>query len=430
MSPDIEWQVDSSSGQETIVKTSPPPTPPRWRKIAIAVMICLGVGLGIVYRSIPEPSPRPTSTPLPMSTPIPTPLPPPRVADTIDREARALAGGRMQDFMKMQDATDPTWGRLQTEAFVTWGKSATGPLYTIVETGTLPNDRVWADIVQFHDDQYFRETRFYQLRDHQWVRIAPVADAVFWGPEQTFQTAHFHVTYRAKDESLVAVVVQHWENFYQQVCDDLDCAESKSAPTSRFQMQFQPGAFESNLDEQNNQLNLIFPSPRIAGLSAPDLSASSPRWEQPLEPVVYNKFIYFLARNSTGGLPAWPQEMTSEEFLNAIVRWELIRVTGQPKRSLLFQPAHLTDPALPNLELLWTWSPTYTQHTVALMWTETTALIDFIDEQYGADKVIELLHVLGVAGSLPDAFDRIGLPYPQFKQDWQAWLKQFTVKKN
>jgi hypothetical protein len=330
--------------------------------------------------------------------------------------------------MKLQDATDPTWVRLQTEAFVTWGKPTTGPLYTIVDTGTLPNDRVWADIVQFHDDEYFRETRFYQLKDHQWVRIAPVPDVVFWGPEQTFQTAHFNVTYRAEDESLAAVVAQHWENFYRQVCGDLGCDKGKPAPAPKFQMRFQPGAFESNLDEQNNQLNLIFPSPRIAGLYTTDLQDNPPRWEQPLEPLVYYKFVYFIARDSTGGLPAWPQEMTSEEFLNAIVHWELIRVNGQPKRSLLFQPAQLASPDLPDFELLWTWGPTYTQHTVALMWTETTALIDFIDEQYGADKVIEFLHGLGVAGSLPDALDRIGLPYQQFKQDWQAWLKQFTVK--
>ncbi len=424
MRPDIEWRVDGSSGQETIVKTPPPP-PRRWRKlVVVVVIICLGIGLVVIYRAIPEVLPPPTSTPLP----APTPPPLPRVADTIDREARALADGRLQDFMTLQDATNPAWVRRQSEAFVTWGQPASGPFYTIVETGTLANDRVWADIVQFHDDDYVRETRFYQLRDDQWVRIAPVPDVAYWGAEQTLQTAHFKVTYRAKDEIFAPVVAQYWEDVYEQICGDLGCKLGQPSGASQFQMRLLPDTFEFNLDEQNNQISLILPSPRVTGIYLPDLGDNPPRYDLPPEPAVYNKLVYFIARNSTGGLPAWPQEMASEEYLNAIVRWELNRVNGRPKRSLLFQPAQLASPDLPDLEVLWMWSPTYTQHTVALMWTETTALIDFVDEQYGAAKVVEFLHTLGVAGSLPDAFSRIGLPYRQFQHDWQTWLKQFAAK--
>jgi hypothetical protein len=428
MGPDIEWRVDGSSGQETVVKTPPPP-PHRWRKIAIVLAIGLGIGLGVIYRSIPQWLPRPAATPLPAPTPLPTStlLPLPRVADTIDREARALADGRLPDFIQSQDPADPAWVSRQSEVFAAWGRPATGPLYTIIETGTLPDDRAWADIVQFRDGDNFRETRFYHLLDRQWLRIAPVADEGFWGPEQTLQTAHFTVTYRAADMGLASVVAQNWEEVYKQVCGDLECEQGQPAATPQFQMRLQPGTFESDLEEQNNQVRLIFPSPRITGVYLPDLGDNPPRYELPPAPAVYDKFVYVIARDSSGGLSVWPQEMASEEFLNAIVDWELARVNGQSKRSLLFQPAQLSSPNLIAPELLWTYGPTYTQHTVALMWTETTALIDFIDEQYGADKVVEFLHTLGVAGSLSAAFDQIGPPYTQVKQDWQVWLKQFTV---
>ncbi len=430
MRPDIEWQVEGSSGQETAFQTPPPPR--RKRKIVVAIMICLGIGLGIVYRSIPELLPRPTPTALPARTWIPTstPLPLPRVEDTIDREARALAAGRLPDFIALQDATNPAWIRQQSEAFVAWGEPMSGPLYTIIDTGTLPNDRVWADIVQSHAGDNFRETRFYQLQDRQWLRIAPVADAAFWGPEQTLQTARFTVTYRVADRFFAPIVAQYWEEVYGQICGDLGCEKGQFAAALPFQMRLQPAIWESNLEEQNDQIELIFPSPRISGVFLPDLGDNPPRYDLPPEPVVYNKFLYFIARHSIGGPPAAPQEITSEKFLNAIVQWEITRVNGRPKRGLISQPARLASPDLPAPELLWTWNATYAQETAGLMWTETTALIDFIDEQYGANKVVGFLHALGAAGSLSDAFNQIGLPYRQFKQDWQTWLKQFRVMKN
>ncbi len=40
-------------------------------------------------------------------------------------------------------------------------------LYTIVDNGTLPTNRLWANVIQFRAGQYFRQTRFYQLKDQR-----------------------------------------------------------------------------------------------------------------------------------------------------------------------------------------------------------------------------------------------------------------------
>ena len=127
--------------------------------------------------------------------------PPPRVEDTIELEAHTLATGRLNDFLALQDPADPNWQRTQLGAFRTWGKPDHGPLYTIVESGTLPANRAWADVLQFRGGEYFRETRFYQLDGGQWRRIAPVTDVAFWGIPQSLQTDHFEVRFRTRDAS-------------------------------------------------------------------------------------------------------------------------------------------------------------------------------------------------------------------------------------
>ena len=195
MRPDIEWQVDQPDGdQHTIVHSRPADTSRRHRVI-MAVMIILGIALGVAYHAIPEPTPRVAA--LPQVTP--TPVPPPPIDDIIGRESYALAVGNLNAFLALQDPADPNWQRTQLGAFRTWGKPAGGPLYTIVESGTLPANRAWADVLQFRDGEYFRETRFYQLDGGQWRRIAPVTDVDFWGMPQSFQTDHFELRFRTRD---------------------------------------------------------------------------------------------------------------------------------------------------------------------------------------------------------------------------------------
>ncbi|HEY4721953.1 MAG TPA: hypothetical protein VII92_08915, partial [Anaerolineae bacterium] len=264
MSPDLDWQVDSSSGQETIAKTPPQKPTPRWRKIAVIAMILLGVGLGIAYHSLPMASPPPASLPRPVST-HETSSPPtrlPRLEDTIDREALALAHGNLRDFMAIQDPNDPQWQQhqLSPEVFNAWGIPSNGALYTIVETGTLSNDRVWAGVSQFRDGRHFYETRFYQLQNNQWVRTAvPALDQSFWGKPQTIDQGHFKLTFFDKEESLAKIVAAQFEAAYQRICNDLKCVDSSGTSL--------PGKTKFWLTlTLTPSVDFSWPPPRISGI--------------------------------------------------------------------------------------------------------------------------------------------------------------------
>jgi hypothetical protein len=68
--------------------------------------------------------------------------------------------------------------------FESWGTPPPSePLYLIAASETLPNDRAWAEVIQFRSGQFFRQMRFYRLAEDRssWLRTPPLSDAAIWG---------------------------------------------------------------------------------------------------------------------------------------------------------------------------------------------------------------------------------------------------------
>jgi len=421
MSPDIEWRINDEAEPETVVTSSRRPS--RWRTLGVAVAICLGIGLGVLYRSIPEPPPRP----VPAAVPTQAPAPPPQVTDTIDQEAVALASGDLQTFLNLQDAADPAWYPAQLGFFRTWGMPATGPLYTTVASGTLTGDRLWADIVQFRSGQYFRQTRFYQLKGERWLRVAPAADASFWGEEQAAFTAHFNLKFRARDAGLAAAVGEQYEALYARACRDLKCPDRGTLPAEdKLQIILGPEVTTPLVDWHNNQLSYTLPSPSLAGLYFQTQHGHQPSPDRPFNQSVVESMVYYIARLSAN-LSTWPQDVSSVQFQGIIADWENLRLMGQPTRKLLAYPDQLVSRDLPDLATLWGLPPINSSQLAELRWIESIALIVFRDEHYGAAKVVTFLHALGQAASLSEVIQSLGVSYPDFQQQWRTWLKQIVA---
>ncbi len=422
MGPDIEWRIGEEAETETIVKT-PQRKPPRWRALAIMIAIGLGVALGAVYHSVPEPAPRPT----PVSLPTLIQASPPPLADTIERESMALASGDLQTFMDIQDSADAAWRQTQLGLFRTWGTPTSGPLYTVIETGSLSAERQWADVIQFRANQYFRQTRFYQFKDQHWQRIAPVSDLSFWGAEQSAETAHFHLEFRAQDALQATTLGQRYEAVYARACSDLQCQERNAVPADRkLQIVLQPSIVTPNVGLQNDRLIYTLSSPRLNGLYLQVRQDYRPGQDPSLSQAVVESIVYYVARASVAQ-STWPIDTNSQQFLGLIADWESLRLTGQSDPKLINQPEQLASADLPDLASLWTLPPMFTQRVAELRWLESAALITFLDEQYGAGKVTAFLHTLGQVSSLPDALDRLELPDPDFEQHWLAWLQQVAT---
>jgi hypothetical protein len=328
----------------------------------------------------------------------------------------------------VQDTSDADWRQTQLGLFRPWGNPTNGLLYTVVESGTLPADRLWVDVIQFRANQYFLQTRFYQLKDQRWQRIAPVSDLAFWGEERTAETPHFVLKFRAQDAHLATVLAQRYEVVYARACRDLNCRQPKELPDNhKLQIVLQAANVVPNIDLQNEQLRYTLPSPRLSGLYFPTRQGEQPGQDRSLNQSVVDSIVYYVARDSARALSTWPIDPTSQQFLGIIAEWESLRLTGRPNRQLIVRPEQLTSPDLPDLASLWTLPPQFTSHWAELRWIESTALVTFLDEQYGADKVVAFLHALGQTSSLPDAIRRLDLPSRDFEKQWQAWLKQVAV---
>jgi hypothetical protein len=426
MSPDIEWHVGEGAERETIVRT-PQRKPSRRRGLAVLLVVAIGIGLGLVYRSIPEPPapiPRPTLIPRATSTPFPVRAPTflTSVDDTIEREAQALARGDLRGFMRLQDSSDQAWLDWQsaTDVFNAWGVPKTGAVYTVVESGTLPFNRAWADVIQFRDGLRFRETRFYRQENDQWVRTRPVTDEAFWGDWRTTTVGHFTVTYRTRDTLLMPLIALRLEEAYQRICRDLHCAENSNAIVAdqvNYRVALSAGSWTAG-----QEVDLSLPSPQIAGLYLPesdsDLSDQTDRFDQMIYRFLVNDLV---GRITHSYLPSSSQPTRAALWAQVISNWELARLGIMSENALDWVYLHSLD--LPPLESLWDLS---SRGHETLIRPELSAFIKFIDETYGPTQVVNLLYEVNVAPTLPEAIKHLGLSFDDLKQKWEPWIEQLV----
>lgn len=419
MSPDIEWHVEDEAGKETIAKTPPPRSSSRGWKALIVLIVVAAIGLGIVYSSIPEPAPRPTSAPSP--TPHPTsarPAVPAKLYETINREAQALADGDLKTFLSLQDQSDGRWFQAQSKAFQAWGRPLTGvgPVYTVLESGTLSSDQAWADVIQFRNGHSFRETRFYRQVNGQWLRTQ--SDLAFWRePYQSFQTKHFEVSYPAEDNALIQMVAHRFESAYDQVCADLDCP-GDLAP---IRLMIYTDGGQPHWSGLDRVYTIDMLSPRIGGMYDTADDETARRLDDPVTQAAYQSLISILVQITSGGFAWMPSDPThgGTFFTSAIMDWENNRVLGHPDVSQLLPPPELiTNTQLVRLESLWDM-----QSTPSNPEQVAYSVILFIEQKFGAPSVGKFLRAIGPARSFAQAIEAsLGVDEAQFAQQWKDWL--------
>lgn len=447
MSPDLEWHVGEESDRETIVKTTPR-KPPRWRWPMIAFVVMLGASLGALYRSIPE-SPEPTPSP------TSTPLPPPPIGTVIEQEARALATGDRAAFLALQDQNDGEWYRAQQAAFKTWGTPpSNAALYTIVESGTLSNGQVWVDLYQWRDvDRYFRETRFYRLRDNRWQRVRPSLS--FWSgleltagrtPSSTPPYAPpyasyipFSLVYPKEDNSITWYAVQRMAAIYQLLCRDLEC-DAHSRSDVPIALIFKPDA-DRMLVESSERVTITLRSPRLTGIYYPVGGK-----DDPITQAAYQSLLLPVVRTATGNPARWANSTAGDLFIQGIAAWEQLRINarqqtppevlivdgpgalstepsqGDPAQTQQFYTDLLADQKLLPLASLWQWPPRFALASDVAD-GEVDALIAFIEQRYGAIGVVKFLNAIGPANSLQAAIETgLGVKYKELEQAWLKWI--------
>ncbi|HZY43739.1 MAG TPA: hypothetical protein VFF70_03230, partial [Anaerolineae bacterium] len=426
MAPEVEWDVDTSTGSQTIVKTPPPRSPSPRNRIIVLLVVVFGVTLGVIYRSIPEP-PKP---------PTPTIRPTPTIAISIDRvidqEARALERGDPQVFMRLQDPVDSQWRTQQINSFKKWGEPPdTSDLYTIINSDALGSDRRWVDISQARDGQFFRETRFYRLYDSKWVRTAP--DYSLWGDGRLLRTNHFDLLYQEGDDYHAQIVAQQLEKFYTRVCQDLNCTLGKPIgslvfrvcraldcsdgagvdpnPVPQFTVVMSPTIKATTAGGFSTQhITITMPSPRLSGLYFQSLYDSAPGNDEPLVQMAIDKlYVPHLVAKIASGRPALLSDFKKGDlFVGNITQWEINRIipiSAFSDAQIFLTLQNVKDQDLLSLDVLWDAIPPYDlpQSQLDMLVTETWSVIRFIETKYGSESVVHFLNAIGPAQSMSDA---------------------------
>jgi hypothetical protein len=419
MSPDIEWRIGEEAEEETIAQITTR-KPSRWRKPIVLVMAALGIGLGALYASIPEP-PRPIAPPTPVATPLP---PAPELKWTIDREARALSNGDMQTFISLLDPDDYRWRQDQFSSYIPWGPPpSNAEFYRIMAGGRSDDQHAWADVLQARDGKFFRETRFYRLRDGDWVRTRPLSDPAWWGGESPIATRYFQITHTAADEAPARLLAGYLAHQSRETCRVFGCNFDERPPVVHFLLQ--PDMTDADLQRGtggSSTLTVTLPSPRSAGYYTSDfggVDVDDERWDR-----YFDRYLYFpLLYTAVGGPERWQQKRDGLMYLYAVGFWDLERRgrTTLRRWEFPYRPEMVTDMLALSDDTLWNWPFDASQDSVRQRLANASALVQFIDETYGVDTVIRFFRTLRFAQSLKHAIERLGLPYDEFEAKWQAW---------
>jgi hypothetical protein len=424
MSPDIEWHVGEDAEQETIAQiTTRRPT--RWRKPLVLLAAALGIGLGALYVAIPEP-PRPSAPPTPSATLLPPALP---LEWTIDHEARALSSGDMQAFIGLLDPDDYRWRQDQISSFIPWGAPPSSTeFYRIIATEQPDAQHAWAEVVQSRDGRFFRETRFYRWRDGEWVRTRPVPDPAWWGREATIATPYFRLTYAAGDQGPARLLADYLARQSRETCRTFSCNFDERPPVVHFILQPDALIDQPQVQRSESSFTVTLPSPRLAGYYSSDFEGveiEDDRWAQ-----YYDRYLYFpLLYTAIGGLERWGQNRDGLMYLYAVGFWDLDRQGRSNLRpwQFPFRPDLVTDMLALSADTLWDWPTDTSRTSVQVRLANASALVQFIEETYGADTVLRFFRTLRDAESLTHALSRLGVPYDEIEAKWRAWSSQAVV---
>lgn len=455
MSPDIEWHIGEESDRETIVKTTPR-RPPPWRKPIVIIAAVLGIGLGIAYAAIPEPPQPPAPTP---TVPSPTSTPqPPSLDEAIRRDAYALTANTGEVYPTTFFTTAPSsameeyadWYRALQSTDVHWDPIGPRSMYTVFETGTLPDGTAWAKMGQFRNGDFFRQIRFYRLQDNRWTWTLP--DRSFWsGTVETHTFSFpgsypFTMIYPVEDQPLVSTAAERFARAFIDLCSSLRCPSDQETlqpwlHTITLTIVVDPDALNFHGAQARGDYSTItLPALRVVGYYE-----NPYRPGDPLTSLAYDTLIDPVAQIATGDYQRWSTQHGGALFLESIANWQRLRsqelvnpsdIFFKQPRALLAasgvtQPAQefyaslLKDMPLVPLISLWDWPLDDSSFNLLFdaAKTETDAVIVFIRERYGAEGVVKFLNALGRADSLPAAIEQgLGTKYTDFAKQWMTWI--------
>ena len=425
MSPDIEWHVGDDAEQETIAQVTSG-KPSRWRKPIVLIAAALGLGLGALYASIPEPSQpiAPPPPPAPTATPFKMPVPPaPDLAETIDREARALASGDMPVFIGLLDPDEYDWRQEQISSFTPWGAPPSNDeFYRILDTGRIDAGHAWADVIQAREGKFFRETRVYRLLHGEWLRT-PTSDPDWWGDKKTLMTRYFEITYATADEEPIRLLADYLARQSRETCGIFSCNFDEQPLPVYFIFRSDNLEAPPNVQRSAATFTVTLPSPRLAGYYAADMNGvqvQDERWDQ-----YFDRYLYFpLLYTASGGVQRWSQNRDGLMYLYAIGFWDLAQRSRTLKRwEFPYKPELVSDLLTLSAEARWDWPADASDENTRVRLANASVLVQFINETYGAAGVLRFFHTLRFAQSLTRALSRLGVPYEDFEQKWQVWVK-------
>ena len=151
---------------------------------------------------------------------------------------------------------------------------------------------------------------------------------------------------------------------------------------------------------------VTLPSPRLTGYYVADINGvevQDERWDQ-----YFDRYLYFpLLYTASGGVQRWSQNRDGLMYLYAIGFWDLAQRSRTLKRwEFPYKPELVSDMLTLSAEARWDWPADASEDNTRVRLSNASALVQFIDETYGAAGVLRFFRTLRFAQSLTHALSR------------------------
>lgn len=144
--------------------------------------------------------------------------------DTVKAEVAALRIGDRHSFLNVQDSEDPDWMIHQRAMFQRYSDlkadgaiELTGSILAIEVEGARARVLVQENI----SERPYARLWFYRRSSNSWRHVAP--DYSFWGEDSELESENLRVNYRSADQALARQMRDSVDNWLKQGCALLDC---------------------------------------------------------------------------------------------------------------------------------------------------------------------------------------------------------------
>ncbi len=337
----------------------------------------------------------------------------------VEMEVQALRRADKEIFLSLQDADDRMWYQRQQgyiDNLLAEPSATAWPGEVGIAAMEWGGERAWVEVTHTWQGVTVKQVQFYRLVDGQWKHTGP--DERYWGQRCDMESEHLHLVYPERDEAMVKRLAEEGDQIYETICRDFGVGPYEW----KLWVLVQPFSYSLFGYKAVDGPHVRLESPLLHGVRTDGWLSTWMRAQ-----LARRLAIGLLIAGGTG------DEIALRGTLpHAIVNWEVSRlVPDMPREPVACDQlmyAIQTGGLIPLEHVLWV--RLHYGLRADLLGAETETLLEYIVDEYGADKIPALWRRLNLPPSAEEmALSLFGIGLEELEAGWIVFVEARCTEK-